>query len=34
MTWAQAFYESSPYLAGAAVIIALVWGIVQQDRQL
>lgn len=27
MTWAQAFYESSPYLAGADVIIALVWGI-------
>ncbi len=27
MTWPQAFYESSPYLAGAAVIIAHVWGI-------
>lgn len=27
MTWAQAFSETAQYLAGAAVIIALVWGI-------
>ncbi len=29
MTWPQAFSDTAPYLAGAAVIIALVWGIVQ-----